>query len=137
MRATRREQDAPGTTPDEHARVNSISLIGPTIPRGTGPVLFRGTVDPSATPRTKRACRHARSGQQGRDAHLVDDEAWGRYLQGLKRLNARDRRLIVGRAELGYSYRQLAFTERLPSPEAARKAMRRALVRLLGAMPDP
>lgn len=68
---------------------------------------------------------------------VVDDEAWGRYLQGLKRLNARDRRLIVGRAELGYSYRQLAFTERLPSPEAARKAMRRALVRLLAAMPDP
>ena len=68
---------------------------------------------------------------------LVDDEGWGRYLQGLKRLNARDRRLIVGRAELGYSYRQLAFTERLPSPDAARKAMRRALVRLLGAMPDP
>jgi len=68
---------------------------------------------------------------------LVDDEAWGRYLQGLKRLNARDRRLLVGRAELGYSYRQLAFTERLPSPEAARKAVGRALVRLLGAMPDP
>ena len=32
---------------------------------------------------------------------LVDDEAWGRYLQGLKRLNARDRRRLVGRAELG------------------------------------
>lgn len=32
---------------------------------------------------------------------LVDDEAWGRYLQGLKRLNARDRRLLVGRAGLG------------------------------------
>ena len=68
---------------------------------------------------------------------IVDDEAWGRYLQGLERLNARDRRLIVGRAEFGYSYRQLAFTERLPTPDAARKAVRRALVRLLGAMPDP
>ena len=68
---------------------------------------------------------------------LVDDEAWRRYLEGLKQLNARDRRLIVGRAELGYNYRQLAFTERLPSPEAARKAVQRALARLLGAMPDP
>ena len=64
-----------------------------------------------------------------RFTQLVDDERWGRYLQGLKRLNARDRRLLVGRAELGYSYRRLAFTERLPSPEAARKAVGRALVR--------
>ena len=46
------------------------------------------------------------------------------------------RRLIVGRPELGYNYRQLAFTERLPSAEAARKAMQRALARLLEAMPD-
>ena len=45
----------------------------------------------------------------------------GRYLQGLKRLNAGDRRLLVGRAELGCSHRQLVFTERLLSPEAARK----------------
>ena len=67
---------------------------------------------------------------------LVDDEAWRRYLKGLRQLNARDRRLIVGRAELGYNYRQLAFTERLPSAEAARKAMQRALARLLEAMPD-
>ncbi|MCY4078364.1 MAG: sigma-70 family RNA polymerase sigma factor [Acidobacteria bacterium] len=68
---------------------------------------------------------------------LVDDEAWRRYLEGLKQLNARDRRLIVGRAELGYNYRQLAFTERLPTPEAARKAVQRALARLLVAMPRP
>ena len=70
-------------------------------------------------------------------AQLVDDQAWRRYIQGLKQLNARDRRLIVGRAELGYNYRQLAFTERLPSADAARKAVRRALARLLAAMPDP
>ena len=67
---------------------------------------------------------------------LLDDEAWGRYLEGLKRLNARDRRLLVGRVELGYNYRQLAFVERMPSADAARKAVRRALVRLSGAMPD-
>ena len=68
---------------------------------------------------------------------LVEGDAWRRYLRGLKQLNGRDRRLIVGRAELGYNYRQLAFTERLPSAEAARKAVRRALARLLAAMPDP
>ena len=33
---------------------------------------------------------------------------WARYREGLKRLKARDRRLIVGRAELGYNYQHLA-----------------------------
>ena len=61
---------------------------------------------------------------------LVDDETWRRYLNGLKRLSARDRRLIVGRAELGYNYRQLAVAEHLPSPDAARMAVRRATIRL-------
>lgn len=68
---------------------------------------------------------------------LVDDDTWRRYRAGLKQLNGRDRRLIVGRAELGYNYRQLALTVRLPSAEAARKGVRRALARLLDAMPDP
>ena len=67
---------------------------------------------------------------------LMDDETWEHYLTGLKRLTKRDRRLVVGRAELGYNYRQLAFVEGLSSANAARKAVRRALVRLLGVMPD-
>lgn len=67
---------------------------------------------------------------------LVDDETWRRYLNGLKRLTARDRRLIVGRAELGYSYRQLALAEDLPSPAAARMAVRRATIRLSSIVRD-
>ncbi len=67
---------------------------------------------------------------------LIDDETWRRYLDGLGRLKNRDRRLIVGRAELGYNYQQLAFIERLSSPDAARMALRRALVRLSDAMPE-
>ena len=66
----------------------------------------------------------------------MDDETWAQYRTGLKRLTARDRGLIVGHAELGYNYRQLAFIERLSTANAARKAVRRALVRLIGAMPD-
>lgn len=65
---------------------------------------------------------------------FLDAEAWRRYVEGLNRLRPRDRRLIVGRAELGYSYRQLASIERLPSPDAARMALRRALVRLSDAI---
>ncbi len=65
---------------------------------------------------------------------LVDQESWGRYLGGLERLKDRERRLIVGRAELGYSYRQLAAMEQLSSAETARKAVGRALRRLVDAM---
>ena len=62
---------------------------------------------------------------------LVDDETRKRYASGLERLTDRDRRLIVGRAELGYSYRQIAFMERLSSEAVARKALARALRRLV------
>lgn len=62
---------------------------------------------------------------------LVDEETWRRYLAGLGRLTERDRRLIIGRAECGYSYRQLALIGRLSSPDAARKALGRALRRLI------
>ena len=68
---------------------------------------------------------------------FLDKEAWRRYVEGLSRLRPRDRRLIVGRAELGYSYRQLASIERLPSPDAARMALRRALMRLSEVFPHP
>ena len=65
---------------------------------------------------------------------LLHEEMWGRYRKGLKRLKVRDRRLIVGRAELGYNYEQLAAIERLPSPDAARKALKRAVIRLSEVM---
>ena len=68
---------------------------------------------------------------------LVDDESWRRYVDGLQRLRSRDRRLIAGRFELGYNYRQLALVERMPSPDAARMALRRALIRLSDVMSDP
>ena len=65
----------------------------------------------------------------------LHDELWGRYRDGLTRLKGRDRRLIVGRAELGYNDAQLAAIERLPSPDAARKALKRAVRRLSAVMP--
>ena len=42
---------------------------------------------------------------------FITDETWARYLQGLQRLTPRERRLIVGRAEMGYSYKQLALID--------------------------
>ena len=67
---------------------------------------------------------------------FITDETWARYLQGLQRLTARERRLIVGRAEMGYSYKQLALIDGRTSPDAARMALRRALLRLSAEMPD-
>ena len=65
---------------------------------------------------------------------LLDNETWRRYLKGLKQLKPRQQRLIVGRLELGYSYRQMALIERLSTPDAARMAFQRALVRLSNVM---
>ena len=65
---------------------------------------------------------------------LVDEQTRKRYLDGLERLTDRDRRLIVGRVELGYSYPQLALVAHLPSAEAARKALGRAAKRLIDLM---
>ncbi len=67
---------------------------------------------------------------------LLTKESGRRYLTGLKQLTARDRRLIVGRGELGYNYKKLAFITGLSSPDAARMALRRAMLRLSDAIPD-
>ena len=67
---------------------------------------------------------------------VLEDESWSRYLEGLKHLTPRHRRLVVGRVECGYSFRQLALLERLSSPDAARMAFQRALARLSNVMPD-
>ena len=67
---------------------------------------------------------------------LLDKQTWKRYRAGLDRLTPRHRRLVVGRVECGYSFRQLALIERLSTPDAARMAFRRALKRLSVVMPD-
>ena len=67
---------------------------------------------------------------------VIDDETWARYLSGLKSLTQRERRLVVGRLELEYSYKQLAAIDDRRTPDAARMAVKRALARLSEAMPD-
>ena len=76
----------------------------------------------------------AAAGEASQLEQLIDGEAWARYLRALRRLTPRERRLIVGRAELGYSFKQLALIDDRASAEAARKALRRALVRLSAEM---
>lgn len=60
----------------------------------------------------------------------VSAEDRRRYEAGLRRLGATDRRAVVASLELGYSYDQIALLLGKPSAEAARQAVRRALLRL-------
>jgi RNA polymerase sigma factor (sigma-70 family) len=60
----------------------------------------------------------------------ITEEERARYATGLEQLRPADREAIIGRLELGYSYEQLALVLGKPTPEAARLAVRRALLKL-------
>ena len=61
-------------------------------------------------------------------------ERYKRALAALDALDDGDRILIVGRLELDYTYEQLALISDRPTPEAARKALRRAVMKLAAEM---
>ena len=64
----------------------------------------------------------------------IGREAVERYQQALATLTPDEREAIIGRVEMGYSYAELADALGKPSSEAARKAARRALIRLVQHM---
>jgi RNA polymerase sigma factor (sigma-70 family) len=64
----------------------------------------------------------------------IGEENTSRYREALGRIDADDRELIVGRIELGYTYEQLALTMGYSTPDAARMAVKRALLRLAEAL---
>lgn len=64
----------------------------------------------------------------------IGQEAVERYEQALARLRPEEREAIIGRVEMGYSYEELADALGKPSSEAARKAAKRALLRLAHEM---
>jgi RNA polymerase sigma-70 factor (ECF subfamily) len=66
----------------------------------------------------------------------INREERARYMAALHRLRPSDRAAIIGRIELGYSYEQLALILHKPTPEAARLAVRRALLRLKEEVPS-
>jgi len=91
-----------------------------------------------------------RKGRQGDAASIDDDipvdtidspleqaiggEAVERYERALASLKDEEREAIIARVELGYTYEEMAEALGKPSPEAARKAAQRALVRLAAEM---
>jgi RNA polymerase sigma-70 factor (ECF subfamily) len=60
----------------------------------------------------------------------IGREAVENYEQALARLKAEEREAIIARVEMGYTYEELAEALGKPTPDAARKAAQRALVRL-------
>lgn len=89
--------------------------------------------------------KHRRPDQTGLDDLQIGggesplEEAIGRqavesYEQALARLRPDEREAIIGRVELGMSYADLADALGKPTTEAARKAAKRALMRLAQEM---
>jgi RNA polymerase sigma factor (sigma-70 family) len=64
----------------------------------------------------------------------IGQESVERYERALERLTPQDREAIIARIEMGYSYEELAEALGKPTPDAARKAAQRALVRLVEEM---
>lgn len=64
----------------------------------------------------------------------LDAERADRYKKALAALDEGDRMLIVARLEMGYSYEQLAEISGRATSEAARKALRRAVLKLAAQM---
>lgn len=60
----------------------------------------------------------------------IGQEALERYQEALQRLKPEEREAVVGRVEMNYTYDELALVLGKPTSEAARKAARRALIRL-------
>jgi RNA polymerase sigma factor (sigma-70 family) len=64
----------------------------------------------------------------------IGAEAAAQYVAALARLEPEDREAIIGRVEMEYSYADLAEVLGKPTADAARKAARRALLRLAEEM---
>ncbi len=64
----------------------------------------------------------------------IGREAVESYEGALQRLKPEEREAIIGRVEMDYSYEELAQALGKPTPDAARKAAQRALVRLAEEM---
>ena len=67
----------------------------------------------------------------------IGRESLARYAAALERLKPEDREAIVCRVELGFSYAEVASALNKPTPDAARMAVGRALVRLAAEMRQP
>ena len=73
-------------------------------------------------------------GHQSPLEQAIGNEAIERYERALSSLRPDEQDAIIGRIEFGYTYEELARELGKPTPDAARKAAQRALVRLIEEM---
>jgi len=67
-------------------------------------------------------------------SQLLNAEQEERFRRALDSLRPEERELLVARLELGFTYAQITVATGRPSPDAARMAVRRALLRLAEEM---
>jgi RNA polymerase sigma-70 factor (ECF subfamily) len=65
---------------------------------------------------------------------VIGSEALARYERSLSRLSQADREAVIARVELGLSYAELAPALDKATPDAARMAVSRALLKLAEEM---
>lgn len=90
----------------------------------------------SAKRRPRREELKAEPGHRGPSPleEAVGKETLDRFENALGRLRTSEQELIVARVDLGFTFEEIAGALAMPSPDAARKAAQRALVRLAEEM---
>jgi RNA polymerase sigma-70 factor, ECF subfamily len=93
----------------------------------------------------RRAARHPKSIELDPEVcgpfrspleQAITAESLERYESALARLSPSDREAIIGRLELGLTFQELAEALQKPTPDAARVAVTRALMRLTQLLVD-
>jgi RNA polymerase sigma-70 factor (ECF subfamily) len=76
------------------------------------------------------------SEQPSPEEHAVQAEAVSKYHEALAQISSRDRQLVVLRIEAQWTYEEIATHFTMPTADAARMAVSRALRRLLDLLKD-
>jgi RNA polymerase sigma-70 factor, ECF subfamily len=129
----------------QDALLQTFKRIGDFEPRRVGALL--AYLRQAVINRLRDELRRRNRRPETTDLHAVEledtltplEEAIGRetveqYERALQRLRPEEREAIIARVELGFGYDDLARMLGKPTPEAARKAAQRALVRLAEEM---
>jgi RNA polymerase sigma-70 factor (ECF subfamily) len=125
--------------------LQTFKRISQFEPRGAGALhayLRQAVLNRIREELRRKGRRPEQTGLTGLEAHIhlspleqaIGSEAIERYETALARLRPEDQDSIIGRIELGYTYDELAEALGKPSPDAARKAAQRALIRLVEEM---
>jgi RNA polymerase sigma-70 factor (ECF subfamily) len=125
----------------QEALLQTFRRIDQFEPRGTGALfgylrqIVLNRIRDELRRKERRPSQKGLDGSEVNEAmspleHAIGREMSERYERALARLSAQDQELIIARVEMNCSYEELAESLGKPTADAARKAARRALVRL-------